>query len=146
MTVTITGPVEDVTGIADNASWQFASVLRFTEDGTLVTAKPKVVYPVAGILTVKLAPGPAIVTYGKQAWNVTVPDADGTLRALIEAGIAFPPDTAQELLAAAVSQYVEEHSSDWTVTLAKNADGFYVMGPGAVFVKNADGFYEMTGA
>lgn len=113
MTVTITGPVEDVTGIADNTSWQFASVLRFTEDGTLVTAKPKVVYPVAGILTVKLKPGPTIVTYGKQAWNVTVPDTDGTLKELIEEGIAFPPQTAQEALDAAVAQYVETNRNQF---------------------------------
>lgn len=113
MTVTITGPVEDVTGIADNASWQFSSVLRFTEDGTLVTAKPKTVYPVAGILTVKLKPGPTIVTYGKQAWNVTVPDTDGTLKELIEEGIAFPPQTAQEALDAAVAQYVETNRNQF---------------------------------
>jgi hypothetical protein len=113
VTVTITGPVEDVTGIADNSSWQFASVLRFTEDGTLVTAKPKTVYPVAGILTVKLKPGPTIVTYGKQAWNVTVPDTDGTLKELIEEGIAFPPQTAQEALDAAVAQYVETNRNQF---------------------------------
>ena len=108
MTVPITGSVKDVTGVEDNDTpWSFASVIRFAEDGSVITEKPREVRAVSGNLKVNLVPGYAIVTYGKQVWQVTVPETATTLKALIEAGVAFPPDTAQDLLDAAVGQYVE---------------------------------------
>ncbi|QRZ05879.1 hypothetical protein [Mycolicibacterium austroafricanum] len=108
MTVTITGSVKDVTGVADNeAPWMFASVIRFADDGSVITETPREVRPVAGNIKVELEPGYAIVTYGKHVWPVDVPTTPTTLKALIEAGVAFPPDTAQTLLDAAVGAYVE---------------------------------------
>ena len=110
MTVPITGSVKDVTGVEDNDTpWLFASVIRFADDGSVITEKPREVRAVSGNLKVNLVPGYAIVTYGKQVWQVTVPETATTLKALIEAGVAFPPDTAQALLDAAVGQYVETH-------------------------------------
>lgn len=108
MTVPITGSVKDVTGVEDNDTpWSFASVIRFAEDGSVITEKPREVRAVSGNLKVNLVPGYAIVTYGKQVWQVTVPETATTLKALIEAGVAYPPDTSQALLDAAVGQYVE---------------------------------------
>lgn len=104
MTVTITGDVQDVTGVADNdIPWSFASVIRFADDGAVITEKPRQIRPVGGKLTVDLEPGYAVVSYGTKNWQVTVPDANTTLKALIEAGVAYPPDTAQELLNAAMA-------------------------------------------
>ena len=101
----ITGSVKDVTGVEDNETpWSFASVIRFAEDGSVITEKPREVRAVSGNLKVNLVPGYAIVTYGKQVWQVTVPETPTTLKALIEAGVAFPPDTAQDLLNAAVAE------------------------------------------
>lgn len=108
MTVPITGSVKDVTGVEDNDTpWSFASVIRFADDGSVITEKPREVRAVSGNLKVNLVPGYAIVTYGKQVWQVTVPETATTLKALIEAGVAYPPDTSQALLDAAVGQYVE---------------------------------------
>ncbi len=105
MTVPITGSVKDVTGVEDNDTpWSFASVIRFAEDGSVITEKPREVRAVSGNLKVNLVPGYAIVTYGKHVWQVTVPETPTTLKALIEAGVAYPPDTAQELLTAAVAE------------------------------------------
>lgn len=106
MTVTITGNITDVTGRQDNAAWCFSSVLRGT-DGHIITTRPQKVLPVSGEISVDLEPGPAIITYGDHRWDVTIPDTSTDLWDVIEAGVAFPPDTAQALLDAAVGQYVE---------------------------------------
>ena len=104
----ITGSVRDVTGVEDNETpWSFASVIRFADDGSVITEKPREVRAVSGTLKVNLVPGYAIVTYGKHVWQVDVPETPTTLKALIEAGVAFPPDASQALLDAAVGQYVE---------------------------------------
>ena len=106
----ITGSVKDVTGVEDNDTpWSFASVIRFAEDGSVITEKPREVRAVSGNLKVNLVPGYAIVTYGKHVWQVNVPETPTSLKALIEAGVAYPPDTPQALLDAAVGQYVETH-------------------------------------
>lgn len=108
MTVPITGSVKDVTGVEDNDTpWSFASVIRFAEDGSVITEKPRQVRAVSGNLKVNLVPGYAIVTYGKHVWQVDVPETPTTLKALIEAGVAFPPDTDQERLIAAVTPIAE---------------------------------------
>ena len=151
--VTITGDlVRDESGRPDPRPWttQAATYQDGGGGGGVITPGEEATrwWPKAGVLTIRAGAGKKVYIGnpdGKR-YLVTIPVEDSGLWSVIEAGVAYSPDTAQELLAAAVSQYVEEHSSDWTVTLAKNADGFYVMGPGAVFVKNADGFYEMTGA
>jgi hypothetical protein len=103
VTVPITGSVKDVTGVEDNDTpWSFASVIRFADDGSVITEKPREVRAVSGNLKVNLVPGYAIVTYGKHVWQVTVPETATTLKALIEAGVAYPPETSQEALDAAV--------------------------------------------
>ena len=124
MTVPITGSVKDVTGVEDNDTpWSFASVIRFADDGSVITEKPREVRAVSGNLKVNLVPGYAIVTYGKQVWQVTVPTTPTTLKALIEAGVAFPPDTPQELLTAAVAQAVIDNADSLTVdTVERSGD------------------------
>lgn len=105
MTVTITGSVKDVTGVADNETpWRFASVIRFADDGSVITDKPRDVRAVGGRLKVELEPGFTVVTYGQRVWQVTVPETPTTLKALIEAAVAFPPDTAQTQLNEAVAK------------------------------------------
>lgn len=48
-TVTITGNVKDVTGLPDNDTpWTFASVIRVTEAGEIITDRPQTVHAVNG--------------------------------------------------------------------------------------------------
>lgn len=124
MTVPITGSVKDVTGVEDNDTpWSFASVIRFADDGSVITEKPREVRAVSGNLKVNLVPGYAIVTYGKQVWQVTVPETATTLKALIEAGVAFPPDTSQALLDAAVGKYVESNREQFKTRAVPITEG-----------------------
>jgi hypothetical protein len=102
VTVTITGNITDVTGRQDNAAWCFSSVLRGT-DGHIITTRPQKVLPVSGEISVDLEPGPAIITYGDHRWDVTIPDTSTDLWDVIEAAVAFPPDTAHDRLQAAVA-------------------------------------------
>lgn len=85
--ITVTGRVQDVTGRPDNSLWTFASVLRGgSEDGVIVTTTPREVYPRAGLLTVELDPGIAVVKYSGRTWTVTVPHSDIALWDLIATG------------------------------------------------------------
>ena len=151
-TVTITGnTVRDGSARPDNRPWKHrAAVYQDGGSGSVITPGEDwtVVRPVAGRLVLEVEAGIVLdlMNPDKKTYRVTTPLVDDGLWDVIEAGVAYSPETSQDQLAAAVGQYIEEHSSDWVVALSKNEDGFYVMGPGAVFVKNADGFYELTGA
>lgn len=110
MTVTITGNVQDVTGVADNETpWLFASVIRFADDGAVITDKIREARAVGGVLKVELEPGYAIVTYGKNIWEVTVPETPTTLKALIEAAVVIPPGTNADMLTAMFDSYLADN-------------------------------------
>ena len=110
MTVTITGSVKDVTGVADNETpWLFASVIRFADDGAVITDKIREARAVGGVLKVELEPGYAIVTYGKKIWEVTVPETPTTLKALIEAAVVIPPGTNADMLTAMFDSYLADN-------------------------------------
>lgn len=110
MTVTITQNVHDIGGVADTAPWRFSSVLREgSDDNSIVTGRVVTVTPVAGVLTVELDPGPAIVSVGERMFSFTVPETDSDLWSLIEVGLAVPVDTSAQLLASAIHAYLEAH-------------------------------------
>ena len=110
MTVTITQNVHDISGVPDTASWRFSSVLREgSDDNSIVTSRAVTVTPVAGVLTVELDPGPAIVSVGERMFSFTVPETDSDLWSLIEVGLAVPVDTSAQLLASAIHAYLEAH-------------------------------------
>ena len=103
---TVTATTKDTAGEPDNTEWVFCSELRGA-DGEIITTRPKTVKPAAGQLTVQLEPGPTIVMYGGRKLTILVPDEDADLWELLEAAIAYPPDTSQQQLNTAVGQYVE---------------------------------------
>ncbi|MCG7596372.1 hypothetical protein, partial [Mycobacterium sp. PSTR-4-N] len=114
MTVTITGTLKDVSGQPDNAiPLEVASVIRFADDGSVITEKPVVVRSVAGRVRFELEPGFAEVRYGRKVWRVNAPDTDSTLKELIEAAVAYPPDASQDMLDAAVGTYVEANRAQF---------------------------------
>lgn len=103
---TVTATTKDTAGEPDNTEWVFVSELRGA-DGEIITTRPRTVRPVAGQLTVQLEPGPTIVQFAGRKLTILVPDEDADLWDLIEAAIAYPPNTPQDRLNAAVGQYVE---------------------------------------
>lgn len=106
--VTITGLVKDETGRMDSRDWEvYSASYREGTDGALITPRTQPVRVVAGAFEVELEPGPAVLINpdGKR-YTVTIPAEDADLWDVIEAAVAFPPDTAQELLAAAVDAYL----------------------------------------
>ena len=109
---TITATITDPAGEPDNTEWVFISELRGA-DGKIITTRPKTVKPVAGLLTVQLEPGPTIAQFGGRKLTILVPDEDADLWELLEAAIAYPPDTSQQQLNSAVGQYVESNSAQF---------------------------------
>lgn len=107
--VNLTGGTEDVTGRAAGLVWKFSSVVRSGSGDNVVVEKVREVRPAGGRITVQLEPGPCIIQHNDHTWLCTIPEQDCTLWEVIEAAVAFPPDTAQELLDAAVLQYVITH-------------------------------------
>jgi lysophospholipase L1-like esterase len=109
MRVEVTGTVVDATGRPDNTPWTFNSlVLREGTFGEVITTKQRTVAPSAGALTVELQSGPCVVSYQGHTYYVTVPaQASVDLWDVIAAGVAYPPDTRTDVLASAVTQYVE---------------------------------------
>lgn len=113
MTVTITGTINDVTARKDSRPWRvWSPVYRQGPGGEIVTVTPQPVKVVAGVVTIKLEPGPAVIENPDgQRYTVTVPDEDADLWDIISAAVAFPPDTAAEALASAVTTYLEDNPS-----------------------------------
>lgn len=107
---TITQNVRDIAGVSDNAWWRFSTVLREgSDEASIVTGRVVTVKPVAGVLTVELDPGPAIVKFANQTYVFTVPEGDSDLWSLIEAAVAVPPNTPAQQLAAAIEAYLDAH-------------------------------------
>lgn len=111
MTVTITQNLADIAGVADNDTFVFRSPVTRLVGSTVVGTRPKRVTPVAGVLTVQLEPGPCTVSWNRGIDNVqiTVPGTDSDLWSLVAAGIAAPPTTSADALAAAIGAYLTAH-------------------------------------
>lgn len=107
-TVTITGPaIREAGAKPDNRPWKLrAAAYQDGGSGSVITpgADYQLLRPVAGRLAFPVEAG--VDCYlenpdGKR-YLVTIPDEDSGLWEVIEAGVAFPPDTSQAQLNAAV--------------------------------------------
>lgn len=116
-TVTVSGVVKDETGRKDSRDWKaFSPVYREGSDGEVLTMRKQQVRVVAGMFSAKLDPGVCVLENPDgQRYTVTVPDEDADLWDIISAAVAFPPDTAAEALADAVTTYLEDNPpvADW---------------------------------
>ena len=121
MTVTITGTINDVTARKDSRHWRvWSPVYRQGPGGEIVTVTPQPVKVVAGVVTIKLEPGPAVIENPEgERYSVTIPNADANLWDVIAAAVAFPPDTAAEALASAVTSYLEDTAQTFTASRIK---------------------------
>jgi formaldehyde-activating enzyme involved in methanogenesis len=107
---TITQNVADIAGVDDNTSWTFYTPQIRQYGAAIVTPKKVRKYPVAGVLTVVLDPGPAVVVAPDgNRYPFTVPGADSDLWTLIAGAIGMPPGTTQQAIAAAVADYLNAH-------------------------------------
>ncbi len=113
-TVTITGPaIREAGAKPDNRPWKLrAAAYQDGGSGSVITpgADYQLLRPVAGRLAFPVEAG--VDCYlenpdGKR-YLVTIPDEDSGLWEVIEAGVAFPPDTSQAQLSAALSQYLQQ--------------------------------------
>lgn len=113
---TITQDVNDIAGVDDNTSWTFyTQAIRESDAGdAIISAKKVRKYPVAGVLTVELDPGPAVVLAadGKH-YPFTVPDTDSQLWPLIQAAVTIPPSTTHQQLLDAVDAWLASHTDVW---------------------------------
>lgn len=115
--VRISTPVCDVTDRGDNKPWTFASVMR-NDAGRLVTDTERPITPEGGLLVVDLIPGLVEARHGNKVYRFLVPEVmpEGhTLANLLEDAFAYPANTPQELLAAAVGQYLIQHGDELAI-------------------------------
>jgi hypothetical protein len=106
-TVTITEQLYDAAGQPDNAPWSFYSALRESSPtGSVITERPIIATPVNGVLTVALEPGPMTAQHRNTEYNFTVPATDSELWPLISAAVSLPPSTPQDMIDAAVANYL----------------------------------------
>lgn len=111
---TVTADLRDVASIDDNTRLIFASPIREGSDGAVITARRVPVQPVNGVLAVDLEPGYCEVHISGKKFAIEVPDTDSTdLLGLIAASLAFPPETAQSKVAAAVLAYLDMNPIEW---------------------------------
>lgn len=121
---TITQDINDLAGVDDNTSWTFyTEQIRLSSSGTAVVSTKKVrKYPVAGVLTVDLDPGPAtVIAPDGKKYPFTVPVSASNLWTLIAGAIGMPPGTTQQAIAAAVTDYLNAHPP--IMSIADNGDG-----------------------
>lgn len=121
MTVTITGQIIDVTSHKDSRPWKvWSPVYRQGVNGEIITVTGQSVKVVGGVVTIELEPGAAVIENPDgQRYAVTVPDEDANLWDIISAAVAFPPDTAAEALASAVTSYLEDTAQTFTASRIK---------------------------
>lgn len=107
----ITGTLTDLAGAPDSTAVEFYTPLRESDDGDSVITTQRVRRnPPAGVLSVDLDPGFAVVSYKGLTYNVTIPDSGPVdFYDLIAAVVAFPPGTSAEDVAAAVTAYLNSH-------------------------------------
>lgn len=108
-TVEISGGTGDAGALGDNRPWKlWAAAYQSDGAGGVVTTRDdresNLLRPVAGVLTFQAEAGKVCYLEnpdGKR-YRVLVPETDADLWSLIEAAVAYPPDTPQALLDAAV--------------------------------------------
>lgn len=109
--VTITGDtVRDSVGRKDNRPWYaWAADYQDGNPGVITPRRSKPLIPSNGVLSFEIEAGISawIENPDGQRYLVTIPLVDGSLWEVIEAGVAFPPDTDQERLIAAVTPIAE---------------------------------------
>jgi hypothetical protein len=114
---TITQNVTDIAGMDDDTSWTFYTqeIRESDDDSAIITPKRVRKYPVSGVLTVELDPGPAIVLApdGKR-YPFTVPASDSGLWPLIQAAVTIPPTTSHQDLLDAVAAWLAVNGSTST--------------------------------
>lgn len=111
----VTGTAEDIGLTPDNSLWIFSSPLRESSDGEgLITPKGARRYPVDGLVSVNLDPGPAVINYRGIEYQVEIPESGPVkIKDLIAAEIAFPTGTPPQLVGNAVDAYLDVHPIDW---------------------------------
>jgi hypothetical protein len=110
---TITQNITDIAGATDNTSWTFYTGQIRQYGSAIISTKKVRKYPVAGVLTVVLDPGPAaVIAPDGNTYPFTVPGADSDLWTLIAGAIGMPPGTTQQAIAAAVADYLNAHQID----------------------------------
>jgi hypothetical protein len=154
--------IATITGMDDETSWTFYTpAIRESGDGDgIITPKKDRKYPAAGVLTVELDPGPAVVIApdGKH-YPFTVPGADTTLWPLIQAAVTIPPGTTHQQLLDAVDAWLDTHTEVWasipdkpafiaagaTAAAARAAIGAVSNSDVIGLVDNGDGTLSFTG-
>lgn len=116
MTTITQSDIGDITGMDDNMGWTFfVKEIRESDSGTgIVTTKKDRKYPIAGVLTVTLDPGPAaVIAPDGKTYSFTVPDDDSDLWSLIQAAVTIPPGTRHQELLDAVDAWLEVNANAW---------------------------------
>lgn len=134
--VTITGDtIRDGSGRKDNRPWYFTPEgYQNGNPGVITPRRSKPLIPSNGVLTAELEGGISgyIENPDRQRWLVTIPLVDSPLWDVIEDGVAYPPNTSQALLAAAVVKYILDNAD----TLA--FDDFNLDGTELVFSRQGE--------
>jgi hypothetical protein len=121
---TITQDVRDIVGMDDNTSWTFyvKEIRQSGTDDAIISTRKDRKYPVDGILTVELDPGPAVVIAADgNHYPFTVPDEDSRLWPLIQAAVTIPPSTKHQELLDAVNAWLDLHTNGWDNITGKPA-------------------------
>ena len=127
--IEITGPTRRDGGAGyDPRPWKVrAASYQAGGDGGAITPgdKAKTVYPVGGILTLRVEAGISFYLENPDGddYLVTAPEVNSALWDVIEAGVAFPPDTSQEQLNVAVAQYVETNRNQFKTRAVPITEG-----------------------
>ena len=106
----------DATGTPDNGRWYvWAAEYQDGGSGIITSRRSDPIRPVAGVLTIPVEAGIAAIIEGPNSrlYPVMTPMVDSPLWAVIEAAVAYPPDTPQALLDAAVGSYVETNRAQF---------------------------------
>lgn len=140
-TVTITGGTGDAGALGDDRPWlMWAAAYQPDGQGGVITTRDdrasNVLRPVAGVLTFKVEAGITcyLETPDKRVYLIAAPEEDTPLWDVIEASVAYPPDTDQQLLADAVDQFVLENAD----IIAFDDVQASVDGLSAEFLRNGD--------
>lgn len=109
-TVTITGGTGDAGALGDDRPWKlWAASYQPDGNGGVITTRAdreaNMLRPIAGALKFKAEAGIAAYLENPDGhrWLITIPEVDTPLWDVIEAAVAYPPETAQESLNAAMA-------------------------------------------
>lgn len=117
--VTITGDtIREGVGRKDNRPWYaWAADYQDGNPGVITPRRSKPLIPSNGVLTFEIEAGISawIENPDGQRYLVTIPVVDSPLWEVIEAGVAIPPDTPTDQLAAMFTNYLESNPIAETV-------------------------------